>query len=128
MIGEWMTPSPNPLPQGGEGLFLLSPLPVGEGWVRALFVFLPLTRVPREGGDPENSRTGRLLALIWTPAFAGDAVDKVGNILVLQQAQDEDELQSAAPSFFLMLSLSKHEEAPTHLWLARGNLSRIPNA
>ena len=38
MIGEWMTPSPNPLPQGGEGLFLLSPLPVGEGWVRALFL------------------------------------------------------------------------------------------
>ncbi len=35
-----MTPSPNPLPQGGEGFFFLSPLPVGEGWVRALFVFL----------------------------------------------------------------------------------------
>jgi hypothetical protein len=36
MLGEWMTPSPNPLPQGGEGFTGLSPLPVGEGWVRAL--------------------------------------------------------------------------------------------
>ncbi len=108
MIGEGMTPSPNPLPQGGEGLFLLSPLPVGEGWVRALF-FLS-TRVPREGGDPETSRTGRWLALIWIPAFAGDAAERVGSILVLRQAQDEDELQSANPSFFLMLGLSKHEE------------------
>jgi len=30
-------PSPNPLPQGGEGFVFLSPLPEGEGWVRALF-------------------------------------------------------------------------------------------
>jgi hypothetical protein len=34
-----MTPSPNPLPQGGEGFIILSPLPVGEGWVRALFPY-----------------------------------------------------------------------------------------
>ena len=108
MIGEGLPPSPNPLPQGGEDLFLLNPLPVGEGWVRALF-FLS-ARVPREGGDLETSRTGRGLALVRTPAFAGDAVDRVGNILVLRQAQDEDRLQSADPSFFLMLSLSKHEE------------------
>jgi|GEM_PF-2446456 len=42
-----MTPSPNPLPQGGEGLNILSPLPVGEGWVRALFVFLNKNPPPR---------------------------------------------------------------------------------
>jgi hypothetical protein len=36
----------------------------------------------------------------------------VDTILVLRQAQDEDELNSDALSVFLMLSLSKHEEAP----------------
>ena len=30
-------PSPNPLPLKGARAFFLSPLPVGEGWVRALF-------------------------------------------------------------------------------------------
>ena len=45
------TPSPHPLPQGGEGLSVLSPLPEGEGWVRALFSYL--FRFPREGGDPD---------------------------------------------------------------------------
>ena len=40
--GEWMnTPSPNPLPQGGEGFVLLSPLPEGEGWVRDLLFYPP---------------------------------------------------------------------------------------
>jgi hypothetical protein len=35
-----MTPSPHPLPlEGGEGFSQFSPLPVGEGWVRALFSF-----------------------------------------------------------------------------------------
>ncbi|MEY4250039.1 MAG: hypothetical protein RJA87_1672 [Pseudomonadota bacterium] len=34
------TPSPDPLPlKGREGLFFLSPLPEGKGWVRALFLF-----------------------------------------------------------------------------------------
>ena len=42
MVGSgWNTPSPNPLPQGGEGFFFLSPLPEGEGWVRASFCFTP---------------------------------------------------------------------------------------
>jgi|GEM_PF-4063557 len=36
-------PSP---PEGGEGFIVLSPLPVGEGWVRALFVFLNKTLAP----------------------------------------------------------------------------------
>jgi hypothetical protein len=36
----------------------------------------------------------------------------VDTILVLRQAQDEDELNSDALSVFLMLSLSKDEEAP----------------
>ncbi len=48
-----MPPSPNPLPLKGERAysFFLSPLPVGEGWVRAFLV--SLYRVPREGGDPD---------------------------------------------------------------------------
>ncbi len=48
-----MTPSPNPLPLKGARAysFFLSPLPVGEGWVRAFLV--SLSRVPREGGDPD---------------------------------------------------------------------------
>jgi len=40
-MGRWLnTPSPNPLPQEGEGLIGSSPLPEGEGGVRALLVFL----------------------------------------------------------------------------------------
>ncbi len=85
-------------------------------------------RVPRAGGDPETSRTGRWLALIWIPAFAGNAVDRVGNILVLRQAQDEDDWENPYLSVFLMLSLSKHEEAPTHLWLAGGTPSKSHKA
>ncbi len=54
-------------------------------------------RFPREGGDPDT----------YTPP------DRSGCILVLRQAQDEDEFTSANLSVFLMLSLSKHEEAPT---------------
>ncbi len=43
-------PSPNPLPlKGREGLFFLSPLPEGEGWVRALFFIFVL--VPRLRGE-----------------------------------------------------------------------------
>ena len=34
---------------------------------------LPIHRVPREGGDPEASRTVRRLALIWVPACAGNS-------------------------------------------------------
>ena len=45
------------------------------------------------------------------------------NILVLRQAQDEDE-KSAGPSLFLMLSLSKHEEAATGCPPSRGQQSR----
>jgi hypothetical protein len=66
--------------------------------------------------------------MIWTPAFAGDAVKRVVRILVLRQAQDEDEWEYPDLSVFLMLSLSKHEEAPTHLWLAGGNLSKSHKA
>jgi len=43
-----MTPSPHPLPQGGEGFIVLSPLPMGEGWVRALFK-MPLTPAGPKG-------------------------------------------------------------------------------
>ena len=49
-MGADGTPSPRPLPQGGEGFALLSPFSEGEGGVRALF---PSFRVPRAGGDPE---------------------------------------------------------------------------
>ena len=38
----------------------------------------PLSHVPREGGDPEASRTDRWLALIWIPAFAGNVVEREG--------------------------------------------------
>ena len=52
-------------------------------------------RFPREGGDPDPC----------TPP------DRSWCILVLRQAQDEDEFTSAILSIFLMLSASKHEEA-----------------
>ncbi len=46
-----MSPSPNPPPPWGRGLEPISPLPEGEGWVRALFVFFlmkdPLPRLRR---------------------------------------------------------------------------------
>jgi hypothetical protein len=45
------------------------------------------------------------------PAFAGNAEERQENILVLRRAQDEDEFESGDLSLFLMLSLSKHEEA-----------------
>jgi hypothetical protein len=38
-------------------------------------------------------------------------VERQENILVLRQAQDEDEWEIPNLSLFLMLSLSKHEEA-----------------
>ncbi len=44
------SPSPNPLPQGGEGFLILSPLPEGEGWVRALFYRLTPPQQPRYSG------------------------------------------------------------------------------
>ena len=44
-------PLTQPSPPRGRGLERISPLPVGEGWVRALFSSHP--RVPREGGDPD---------------------------------------------------------------------------
>ena len=65
-------PLTQPSPPRGRGLIGSSPLPVGEGWVRASF---SIFRVPREGGDPD----------LFTPA------EKEGAILVLRQAQDEDE-------------------------------------
>ena len=48
------TPSPNPLPKGARALsFCLSPLPEGEGWLRALFVKLFSSFAGRRvlGGD-----------------------------------------------------------------------------
>ena len=50
-----MTPSPNPLPQGGEGFIFLSPLPVGEGLSEGLVCFLkqdPLLRQDRDHRVP----------------------------------------------------------------------------
>ncbi len=52
-MGWERMPPPHPTlsPKGARAFpFFLSPLPVGEGWVRALF---PSLRVPREGGDPD---------------------------------------------------------------------------
>jgi len=46
-------------------------------------------RVPREGGDPEVCRTERQLALIWIPAFAGNAGEIGEHIRVLGEARDE---------------------------------------
>ena len=52
------TPSPHPLPQGGEGFAVLSPLPEGEGRVRALFPYRVIasaakqpSRLPRTHPD-----------------------------------------------------------------------------
>ena len=56
----------------------------------------PESHVPREGGDPEAFRTDRWLALIWIPAFAGNAAEREGTILVLRQAQDEDDCEYLA--------------------------------
>ena len=64
----------------------------GRGLSDGLVFFF---RFPREGGDPDP----------YTPP------DRSWCILVLRQAQDEDEFTSANLSIFLMLSLSKHEEA-----------------
>ena len=55
------------------------------------------SHVPRAGGDPEASRTDRWLALIWIPAFAGNAGER-------------GETTPSKLSIFLILSLSKHEE------------------
>ncbi|MCX8499561.1 MAG: hypothetical protein ORN25_09345, partial [Caulobacteraceae bacterium] len=61
-----------------------SPLPVGEGWVRALLWAqhprpieghrdpIPLNRIPREGGGPDFRSSDRRLTLFWIPAFAGN--------------------------------------------------------
>ena len=54
--------------------------------------------------------TYRRESSIWISAFAGKAGGRQENILVLRQAQDEDEWEIPNPSPFLMLSLSKHEE------------------
>ena len=62
------SPSPNPLPQGGEGFSDLSPLPVGEGWVRALFFF----RLPAKAFI--RLATSRRCERVWIPAFAGKTV------------------------------------------------------
>ena len=39
----------------------------------------PPTRVPREGGGPEPLGSARWLALIWIPAFAGNAAVRPHN-------------------------------------------------
>ncbi len=61
---------------------------------------IPTSRVPREGGEPEVSRTDRGLALIWIPAFAGNAGER-GGLLVLRQAQDEEECWVRALLFLI---------------------------
>ncbi|MEY4248735.1 MAG: hypothetical protein RJA87_368 [Pseudomonadota bacterium] len=66
-----LSPSPNPLPQGGEGFFCLSPLPVGEGLSEGLSPLNPA--FPAQAGI--QNLTYRLELTIWTPAFAGDAVE-----------------------------------------------------
>ena len=50
---------------------------------------------------------GEVTEFLWEPNWR-----KVETLLVLRQAQDEEEWNSADLSLFLMLSLSKHEEAP----------------
>ena len=60
MLGEWMTPSPDPLPLKGARAyrFFLSPLPVGEGWVRALFFLFPTSprRLSSSGPRPAGAK------------------------------------------------------------------------
>ena len=46
-------PLTQPSPPRGRGLEPKSPLPEGEGWVRAFFSSTPPTRLPREGGGPD---------------------------------------------------------------------------
>jgi hypothetical protein len=54
------SPSPNPLPQGGRGFIGSSPLPEGEGWVRALFVFLKQDPLPPlRGYFPQRGKIKR---------------------------------------------------------------------
>ena len=48
---EWVGSGCNPLtqpspPQGGEGLSVISPLPEGEGWVRAFLILLNKSLTP----------------------------------------------------------------------------------
>ncbi|MEY3259667.1 MAG: hypothetical protein RIT46_496 [Pseudomonadota bacterium] len=70
----------------------------------------PESHVPREGGDPEAFRTDRWLALIWIPAFAGNAAERGWCLLVLRQVQHEEGWEILKRSNFLMPSSSKHEE------------------
>ena len=101
--GVDVTPSLRPSPpQGGEGLSVLSPLPEGEGWVGALFVFflmkVPLPRLRRyfpqrgkiigaksspSGGSSPKGRRGPCLPSVF-PAKAGRAVERKGEGLVFQ--------------------------------------------
>ena len=52
---------------------------------------------------------GEVTEFLWEPNWR-----KVETLLVLRQAQDEEEWNSADLSLSLMLSLSKHEEASSH--------------
>jgi hypothetical protein len=92
------------LPQGGEGLNTLSPLPVGEGWVRACLAFLkkePPTLaapvIPPEGAVARRAEGGIVVFSSvfpakagtqtlthrgekrpgWIPAFAGNTAERV---------------------------------------------------
>ena len=47
------------------------------------------------------------------PAQAGNAAERQEILLVLRQAQDEEDWENADLSIFLMLSLSKHVDVVT---------------
>jgi hypothetical protein len=112
--GGDVTPSLRPSPpQEGEGLSVLSPLPEGEGWVRALFVFFKTPLPPLGGYFPQRRKIleceifplgevarraegGLVFSLFRFPREGGDPdlctpPDRSGHILVLRRAQDEDE-------------------------------------
>jgi hypothetical protein len=72
-------PSP---PEGGEGLSPLSPLPVGEGWVRALLVFF-IKKEPPTPASPVLPPKGEDFAVEDIPPFGGsDAKHQRGPCLI----------------------------------------------
>ena len=70
-----MPPHPTLSPSRGRGLDPISPLPVGEGWVRALLVFLPSVFPAKAGIQWVGYRRSER---VWIPAFAGNAVEMKG--------------------------------------------------
>ena len=69
----------------------------------------PIFRFPREGGDPDPFTPHGIDPL--DPGLREERGGERGEtILVLRQAQDEDEWNIADGSIFLMLSLPAHEE------------------